>query len=427
MGLSCSCVVPAPIGEVFAWHARPGALARLSPPWVPAKLVEESRSLRDGRAVLRFPGGLRWVAEHRPGGYDPPHSFVDELTSMPFEAVLRWRHSHVFVEEGPGSTRVDDRVDTAVPERLLREIFSYRHRQLAGDLASHARVAALRASLAGGAAPAPLTVAVTGSSGLVGSALTAFLTTGGHRVVRLVRGSAGGPDERRWRPEDPDPELLEGVDAVVHLAGASIAGRFTARHKREVLESRVGPTRRLAEAAATAGQRGGGPSCFVVASAIGYYGYDRGDEVLTEESSQGEGFLADLVAQWEAATGPARAGGLRVVQVRTGIAQSPRGGMLRLLHPVFLAGLGGRIGRGDQWTSWVGIDDLVDIYYRVLVDPGLAGAVNAVSPAPVTNAVYASTLARVLRRPALLSVPSWGPRVVLGPEGPASSLWPVSA
>jgi hypothetical protein len=408
MGISYSSVVEAPLPEVFAWHGRPGALARLSPPWLPAKVIAEAGSLRDGRAVLAFPGGLRWVARHCPEGYHPPHSFVDEVTSMPF-AALGWRHTHVFSEAGEGATRISDEVRTPVPAALIRGMFAYRHRQLAGDLGSHARGRAWQAE--------PVTVAMTGSSGLIGSALAAFLTTGGHGVVRLVRRAPAGPGERHWDTDHPDPHLLDGVGAVVHLAGASIAGRFSEGHKRAVLQSRSGPTRRLAEAAAVAAGRGGGPSVFVSASAIGYYGYDRGDEVLTEASAPGDGFLADVVAQWEEATAPAAGAGLRVVKVRTGIVQSPRGGALGVLYPVFLLGLGGRLGRGRQWTSWAGIDDLLDVYYRALLDPALSGPVNAVCPHPVRNDEYTATLARVLNRPAVLAVPGFAAQLALGAEG----------
>jgi uncharacterized protein (TIGR01777 family) len=407
VGISYSSVVGSPLAEVFAWHARPGALARLSPPWLPGKVVTEATSLRDGQAVLRFPGGLRWVAQHRPDAYDPPHAFVDEVTSMPF-AAFGWRHTHRFNEVGGTLTSVDDEVCAPVPARVLRSMFAYRHRQLAGDLASHARGRAWGAE--------PLTVAMTGASGLIGSALAAFLTTGGHRVVRLVRRPPTGPGERQWGPDHPVPGLLDGVDAVVHLAGASIAGRFSQPHKHAVMESRTGPTRRLAEAAAAA-VGGRGPSVFVSASAIGYYGYDRGDEFLTEASSQGDGFLADVVARWEQATVPASEAGLRVVKVRTGIAQSPRGGVLGLLYPVFLLGLGGRLGSGRQWTSWTGIDDLVDVYYRALLDPAMSGPVNAVSPQPVRNDEYTATLGRVLDRPTLLTVPGFAADLALGPEG----------
>lgn len=200
----------------------------------------------------------------------------------------------------------------------------------------------------------------------------------------------------------------------MHLAGASIAGRFTPAHKRAVRDSRVGPTRRLAElAAATTG----GPRTFISASAIGYYGADRGDEILGEDSAPGNDFLASLVVDWEAATAPAAEAGLRVVQVRTGIVQTPRGGTLKLLFPLFEAGLGGRLGSGRQWLSWIGIDDLADVYLRVLVDPALSGPVNAVAPDPVRNLDYTRTLGKVLRRPTIVSVPGFGPRLLLGAEG----------
>ncbi|OJZ75132.1 TIGR01777 family protein [Mycobacterium paraffinicum] len=411
MGLEYSSVIDAPIGDVFAWHARPGAFARLSPPWQPMRLVSEAASLKDGRATLALPGGLRWVAVHQPDSYDPPRRFVDAiggdgLATLPTRIAVRWRHTHDFEAVGDGHTRVIDRVDTPVPGSLLRPMFTYRHRQLADDLAAH--------RLAAGNGLAPLTVAVTGASGLVGSALTAFLTTGGHRVIRLVRRSPRGDDERQWDPGDPDPALFDRVDAVIHLAGASIAGRFTDKHRHAIRDSRIGPTRRLAEALGRASHR---PAVFVSASAIGYYGSDRGDDILTEDSDRGDGFLADVVADWEAATTPAEQSGVRVVRVRTGIVQSPRGGTLKLMRPLFSAGLGGRLGDGRQWLSWIAIDDLVDIYHRALWDGALSGPVNAVAPQPVRNSEYTATLARVVHRPAVLPVPSLGPRVLLGEQG----------
>ena len=411
MGLVYSSVVDAPRDEVFAWHARPGAFLRLSPPWQPMRVITEADSLQNGRAELALPGGLRWMAEHQADGYDPPRRFVDTigargLASLPARIAVRWRHIHEFEDVGDDRTRVIDRVETPVPALALRPMFAYRHRQLADDLAAHKQAAehGLRAA----------TVAVTGSSGLVGSALSAFLSTGGHRVIRLVRHAATDTNERQWNPADPDPDLLAGVDAVVHLAGASIAGRFTDAHRRAIRDSRIGPTRRLAELVA---RMPDGPRLLISASAIGYYGYDRGDEILTEDSDRGEGFLADVVAEWEEATAPAGRAGARVVLVRTGIVQSPRGGTLRLLRPLFSAGLGGRIGDGRQWLSWIGIDDLVDIYYRGLWDTTLSGPVNAVAPEPVRNVDYTRTLARVLRRPAVLPVPPLGPRLLLGNQG----------
>jgi uncharacterized protein (TIGR01777 family) len=198
------------------------------------------------------------------------------------------------------------------------------------------------------------------------------------------------------------------------LAGASIAGRFTDGHKAAIRDSRIEPTRRLAEAAADADD---GPRTFVSASAIGYYGFDRGDALLSEESVRGDGFLADVVSDWEAATAPAAAAGLRVVAVRTGIVQSARGGTLKLMRPLFAAGLGGRLGDGEQWLSWIGLDDLLDVYHRALYDDRLSGPVNAVAPDPVHNAEYTKVLAGVLHRPALVPVPALGPRLLLGEQG----------
>jgi uncharacterized protein (TIGR01777 family) len=410
MGIEYESVVDHPLAEVFAWHTRPGAMTRLVPPWQPMSVVAEAQSLADGRAVLGLPGGLRWVAQHDPSGFDPPYRFVDELssdglTSWPARIVGWWRHTHEF-SEAPGGTRVYDHVDTSVPAVALRATFGYRHRQLSDDLAAH-RAAA-------NAGMRPTVVAVTGASGLVGSALSAFLSTGGHRVIRLVRRPARNELERQWNPDRPAPDLLSGVDAVVHLAGASIAGRFTDRHKAAIRDSRIEPTRRLADAAALADD---GPAIFISASAIGYYGFDRGDALLCEESVRGDGFLADVVADWEAATAPAAEAGLRVVTVRTGIVQSARGGTLRLMRPLFTAGLGGRLGSGEQWLAWIGLDDLLDVYHRALYDDRVAGPVNAVAPEPVRNADYTRALAGVLNRPALLPVPSLGPRLLLGRRG----------
>jgi uncharacterized protein len=405
MGLTYSSVVCAEPDEVFAWHSRPGAITRLMPPWQPVRVAREAPSVRDGVAVLALPAGLRWVAGHDPGGYDPPRQFVDVL-QPPLGAALRWRHTHQFAPAPDGGTMVVDVVDTPIPGRALRSMFGYRHRQLAADLAVHARTREV--------CPEPLTVALTGSSGVVGSALAALLTTGGHRVIRLVRRAPANDGDRQWRPDDPDPGLLAGVDAVIHLAGASIGGRFTPERKRAILSSRIGPTRALATLAARSPGR---LRAFVTASAVGFYGADRGDEILTEGSGRGDGFLADVAAAWEDAAEPATAAGIRTVQVRTGIVQTPRGGMLRLLYPVFEAGLGGPLGDGTGWLPWIEIDDLLDVYLRAVTDPSLNGPVNAVAPEAEPQAEYARALGRALGRPALIPVPAAGPQLLLGAEG----------
>lgn len=203
-----------------------------------------------GGAVLGLPARLRWVARHEAGEYDPPRRFVDRITtggpaSVPVSAVLSWRHTHEFEVVDPAHTRIVDRVQTWVPTAMLRPMFAYRYRQLEADLAAHARAADHGLGA--------ITVAVTGASGLIGSALAAFLSSGGHTVIRLVRGEARERGERRWDPADPAADLLDGVDAVVHLAGAPIAGRFTDEHKKAVAGSRISPTRKLAELSAKVG------------------------------------------------------------------------------------------------------------------------------------------------------------------------------
>jgi len=394
--------LPDPVDVVFDWHRRPGGLARLLPPWHPVRIVREAGSLRDGTAVLGLPAGRTWVAQHQPGEYVEQRTFADELTSRPFLLPVRWHHRHDFQPRANGSTLIDQ-VDSMMPDAPLRRMFAYRHRQLADDLTAHGHFAHLPR----------LTVAITGSSGLIGSALAPFLTTGGHRVIHLVRRPPRTHDERRWDPVHPDVGALEGVDALVHLAGAPIAGRFTEEHRRQIRSSRIEPTQLLAEAAAAASV-----PVFVSASAIGLYGSDRGDEVLTEGSDSGDGFLADVVRDWEAAARvDATSDSMRSVQVRTGIVQSPRGGALRLQWPLFAAGLGGPLAGGDQWISWVGIDDLVDVYLNAILDEQLSGPINAVAPHPVRQRDYAATLGRVLGRPAVVPTPRIGPRLLLGAVG----------
>ncbi|HET6572446.1 MAG TPA: TIGR01777 family oxidoreductase [Fimbriiglobus sp.] len=261
----------------------------------------------------------------------------------------------------------------------------------------------------------PRRVVVTGSRGLIGAELVPHLLGRGHEVVRFVRGDVKPLDDGTtavsWDPEGAvDPRSLEGVDAVVHLAGESIAaGRWTAERKRRILESRTGPTRRLAEAVAALDRK----PAFLSASAVGVYG-DRGDEELNESSAAGSVFLADLCKQWEAATEPASAAGARVVHARIGIVLTPKGGALGAQLPAFRFGAGAVLGGGQQWVSWITITDLVRAFHHALVTEDLAGPVNLVAPHPVTNREFGRTLARVLRRPFLMTLPAPVLRVLFG-------------
>jgi uncharacterized protein len=258
-------------------------------------------------------------------------------------------------------------------------------------------------------------VLLTGASGLIGSALAPRLEAGGNEIITLVRSRERTGDRAFfWNPQagELDVQALRGIDAVVHLAGESVAGRWTDQKKARIRESRVGGTRLLSEAVASSGDR---PAVFACASAVGFYG-DRGDAQLTEESSGGGGFLAGVVREWEAATEPAARAGVRVVNLRSGVVLSSRGGVLGQLLPPFRLGLGGPLGDGRHYTSWISIRDDVAAIERALVTEEWSGPVNLTAPNPVRNREFAKTLGRVLRRPAVLRTPLTPLRLAYGSE-----------
>lgn len=257
-------------------------------------------------------------------------------------------------------------------------------------------------------------ILVSGASGPIGAALLPSLKARGCAVTRLVRGTVTGADQIAWNPAQAlSPDLVSGFDAVIHLAGESIVGRWTEAKKRHILESRKNGTERLAGAVAKAARR---PGVFISASAVGYYG-NRGDEILGEGSASGSGFLAEVCRQWEAAVQPAVTAGIRAVQMRLGVVMSADGGALQKMLLPFRMGLGGRLGDGRQWWSWVSVDDLVGAIHHALNDDSLQGPVNTVSPNPVTNAEFTKTLAAVLKRPALFPMPAFAVRLVFGEMG----------
>ena len=408
--------LPVPAATAFAWHERAGALERLTPPWERVELVaREGEGLRPGaRVTLRTrigPVAMDWVAEHR--DYVPGRRFSDVALRGPF---AHWEHRHEFEDAPGGGCVLRDVVDYALPggaageavaggwtRRKLESLFTYRHAVTRDDLVFLREQGAAR----------PLRVLVSGASGLVGRALTPFLQTQGHEVIRLVRRAARGAGEIEWNPETGVVALGAAgpVDAVVHLAGAGIAdARWTEARRKEIRDSRVRGTRALAEALAALARP---PSVVVGASAIGYYG-EAGDAWLDETSPAGKGFLADVTREWEAAWSPLEAAGTRRVYLRTGVVLSPAGGALAKMLPPFRLGLGGPVGNGRQWWSWITIDDLVAIAGHALADETLRGPLNAVAPEPVTSAEFAQTLGRVLSRPAVLPAPAWALRLALG-------------
>jgi uncharacterized protein (TIGR01777 family) len=257
-------------------------------------------------------------------------------------------------------------------------------------------------------------VLVTGSHGLIGSNLVGTLEGDGHEVVRLVRGTPGA-GEAHWDPSQGELDVgdLEKADAVVHLAGEGIADkRWSSVQKRRILDSRLVSTTLLASRLADSGHR---PSVLVSGSAVGYYG-DGGDAVLDEDSPAGSGFLAEVCRQWEAATEPAANAGIRVVHIRTGIVLTPEGGALKKQLPLFKMGVGGKLGSGRQYQSWIALDDEVGAIVHALETDSLSGPVNLTSPHPVTNAEFTKTLGSVLGRPTVVAAPKFGLSAVLGHE-----------
>ena len=405
--------IPATAEELWRWHARPGALERLTPPWERAEVASRTGGIEDGsRVVLRVPLGpfrTTWVVEHR--DVRPGRSFRDVQVAGPF---ARFEHEHRMEADGSGAAFLEDRIEYALPlgalgralagrrvARRLERVFAWRHETLREDVARHAAAEGV----------APMRIVVTGASGLVGSSLVPFLTTGGHEVVRAVRGAAG-TGEVRWSPETGfDPALLAGADAVVHLAGEGIANaRWSAAVKERLRASRVKGTRAVAETVARASPR---PRTLVVASAVGFYG-DRGEEPVDETSAPGTGFLCDVARDWEAAADPARAAGVRVVHLRFGVVLSAAGGALRRMLLPFRLGVGGVIGSGAQRMPWISIDDAVGAVHHVLVRDDLAGPVNVVAPETATNREFTKTLGRVLGRPTIFPMPAFAARIAFG-------------
>ncbi len=407
--------VPHGVETLFGWHERPGAFERLSPPWDKPRVVEHTGGIRDGaRVVLEVHAGpipTTWTLEHR--DYIANQQFRDVMKQGPFS---HWDHLHAFASTPNGGSVLDDRIEYALPlggvgnlvagdytENTLARVFAYRHAITAGDLARHAEFASR----------GRLRIAITGATGFIGTQLAAFLSTGGHDVIRIGRGEVSpGRTDVSWDPERGklDARALEGVDAVIHLAGASIAERWSASHKKTIRDSRVEGTSLLAHTLASLSRK---PRVLLSGSAIGFYG-SRGDEILDETSAPGKDFLAETARQWEGATEPAERAGIRVVHLRTGIVQGAAGGALAKQAPLFKLAAGGKLGDGKHWLSPIALDDEITAIHFCMMRDDIRGPVNIVAPTPVTNAQYTETLADVLDRPAFTNAPAFALRLLLG-------------
>ena len=415
--------MPVSAEKLFAWHAREGAFERLLSPTEDIQVLQHVGGIQDGALlVMRMhvgPVPMEWHARH--SGYVEGRTFTDKQIKGPFDF---WRHIHAFHPVNEQSSVLEDAIRYRLPMGPLGELvaggaiaqkvqnmFRFRHARTRQDLLRHEA-----------SGLAPMRIAITGASGMIGKALCAFLSTGGHEVIKLVRQRVLEPNQLRWDPQEDTMSAetlagLEGVDAVIHLAGENIgAGRWTKARMDAIMDSRRVGTRTLCEGLARLKNP---PKVLISASGVGYYG-DRGNEAITEDDGiAGKNFLAEVCQAWELATVPAQQAGIRVVNARLGIVVSPRGGALAKMLLPFSLGLGGVVGPGGQWMSWIGLDDVLGALLHCLKTDTLTGPVHFTAPQPVTNAEFTRTLGNVLKRPTLFPMPTAAVHTLFGAMGHA--------
>lgn len=398
--------ISAPAEQVFDWHAREGAIRRLSPPWAPLKIISKTPGVDKGTQVkLKIKTGpvfSSWDALHT--ACEPGRMFIDTQIKGPFHT---WQHTHRFLPEDDGCI-LEDSIEFAMPFPLnrsdfvtafvrndLSRIFRYRHTITQRDMIAQTS----------GKIPRSLKIAITGASGLIGSSLVPFLTTGGHDVYPLVRRApVPGKNEIAWDPENGvlSEKALEGFDVVIHLAGENIGEvTWTDSIKNRLIASRVKSTRLLAE---TLSRLESPPSVFLCASAIGFYGHT-GEKTVNETAGPGDQYISQLCTAWEKACEPAVACGIRTVNMRIGVVLSPAGGALSKVLTFFKAGFGATMGSGSQYISWISMEDTLYAIHHLIADGRIQGPVNLAAPINVTNYEYTKTLAKLLKRPALFKIP----------------------
>ncbi len=398
--------INAPVTDLFAWHAREGAINRLTPPWTPLTLVSRKGNGIDKGVTLKFKMKamgipMIWEAEHI--DYDENRMFRDRQVKGPFGL---WEHTHIFQAVGQNQTLMEDQVKFKLPmlplslpfygyaTKELDRMFAYRHQVLKADMENWVGHIKHRRIL------------ISGASGTIGQALVPFLRTCGHEVIRLVRDPAAqAPDTLYWDPYKNRLDLAAAgpVDAVINLNGVDITrGKWTAKQKKRILDSRVIPTQVLVENMQAMAQP---PATFISSSAIGLYG-EGGDRELTEETPKGDSFISDVCHRWETASLGAERSGIRTIQLRIGIVMTPAGGALARMFMPFTLGVGAQFSRGQQYMSWISMEDVLTGILFLLEKEEIHGPVNLTAPVPETNKAFCQTLARVLSRPVFLSMPA---------------------
>lgn len=396
----------APRHEVFSWHERDGALERLSPPWDPLKIIQKG-GISPGSITKMImhegPVPYRWTALHT--DYEKSVMFRDIQIHGPLKS---WSHTHIFGDAPDGKCLLTDEIEFEAPfsylgdflledkiRSKLSEIFRYRHDLTASDISRHMEFKKKHGAWK---------ILISGASGLIGSNLTPFFTTGGHDVYKLVRKKPSNKNEIFWDPSEGiiNSDELEGFDAIIHLAGENIGeSRWTPEKKRVFMESRTRGTTLLAKAASALKKP---PKVFISASATGFYG-NRGDMILTEKSGRGDLFISNLCDAWEKSASDNLKKSIRLVIARIGVVLTPEGGALSKMLPAFKPGLGGRTGKGNQYIAWISMDDVIGAIYHILFNDSLAGKVNLVAPEPVTNKMLVEVLSKILKRPAFTDIP----------------------
>lgn len=413
--------------QLYDYHACGVAFQRLIAPWehitlrkwvggeatshlpISKQFGDISKGTEVHLTVHQGPIGLALVAKHT--AHQEPNGFTDTQIKGPF---AKWVHQHRFIVDGHGRARLIDEINFQGPgfglldwyfSSIVKRTFQYRHLRTRMDIESHQKFAHLPKKK----------IVISGASGLIGQALDTFLQAGGHTVLRLVRQPSEDPTAIYWNIKNGeiDATKLEGVDAVVHLAGESIDGRWTKDKKKRIQQSREQGTTLLASTIASLENP---PEVFISTSAVGAYGNHPSD-VATEDTPMAKDFLGTVCRVWESSASIVQERGIRLVHPRLGVVLSGRGGALKKMLPPFLAGVGGKVGTGTQWMPWIALDDVIGILYDMIMSPKWSGPVNVVAPNPVQNAEFTKTLGAVLSRPTVIPVPSFAIRAMFGEMG----------